>query len=179
MDVVPFDSKSHVGLLGCDFLASANIGIDMKHQKVTVTAPDAFDPKALGLAAVPAQLDDCVPEVPATFDGVAGTFIFDTGAGVTVLDKPFADKIGSKKPVNPDDVQWSLGFIGGDVDANYYLIPNLIFGPIEFRNSYAMVPATRMADYATDDGVIGRDVLQAYVIYLDYSSGTVDLKPGD
>jgi hypothetical protein len=36
-----------------------------------------------------------------------------------------------------------------------------------------------MADYATDDGVIGRDVLQAYVIYLDYSSGTVDLKPGD
>jgi hypothetical protein len=42
-----------------------------------------------------------------------------------------------------------------------------------------MVPANRTADFGTDDGILGRDVLQAYVIYLDYSSGTVYLKPSD
>lgn len=175
LDVVPVDFESHVGLLGCDFFASGIVGIDIKAKRVTITAPDSFDPKALGLVPIPLKLDDCVPDVDASFDGVSGTFLLDTGAGGTILQPPFARKLHSAQPLSPGD-RSRVGFIGGDVPGADYEIPNLRLGPILFRHAIAFVPSNRTSDYATDDGIIGRDVMQYYVIYFDYGTGTAYVK---
>lgn len=175
LDVLPIDFESHVGLLGCDFFASGIVGIDMKAKRVTITAPDSFDPKALGLQAIPLKLDDCVPDVDASFDGVAGTFLLDTGAWETVLQPPFARKLHSARPLSPGE-RSSMGFIGGDVAGADYEIPDLRLGPILFRHAAAFVPADRSSDYGVDDGIIGRAVMAYYVIYFDYGTGTAYVK---
>lgn len=176
LDVVPIDFESHVGLLGCDFFASGVVGIDMKDKRITITSPDSFDPKALGLQPIPLKLDDCVPDVDASFDGVAGTFLLDTGAWGTLLQPPFARKLHSARPLSPGE-RSRIGFIGGDVPGEDYEIPNLRLGPILFRHAVAFIPSNRSSDYATDDGIIGRDVMQYYVIYFDYGTGTAYVKP--
>jgi Aspartyl protease len=175
-DVIPFSVAGRVGLLGCDFLASGIVGVDIKHKKVTVTSPESFDPKALGLVAVPADLDDCVPEVHASFDGISGKFLMDLGGEGTLLQRPFAEKIPSRRMPNPYNVS-TINFIGGSVNVRFYEIPDMIFGPIRFRTATVVVPDERSADDPANDGIIGRDVLAAYLIYLDYETGTVYLKP--
>src|SRR3954468_22144202 len=49
---------------------------------------------AQGSTTIPFKISDNLVFVSATVNGTAGNFIFDTGAGSTVVDEAFAKKVG-------------------------------------------------------------------------------------
>jgi hypothetical protein len=65
------DGKSPiVGLMGFPFSASGIVGIDFKAQTVTIYPRSTFDPKALGLVALPISFDDDLPRFLTNVEGV-------------------------------------------------------------------------------------------------------------
>lgn len=163
--VVPLNFQgegSHVvGLLGCDFLASAIVGFDFKKQTVTLYPRALFDPTALGVRAVPLQVDDCVPRVAAEFENVPGSFLMDTGAFGMVLYPGITAEA-----------------IGGEVYMTTYDVSDFIFWSIKYDVGRVRVPDPTSTFADPDyDGIIGRNPLKEYVFYLDYADSLAFFKP--
>ncbi|HTV94222.1 MAG TPA: retropepsin-like aspartic protease [Verrucomicrobiae bacterium] len=87
-DTVPFDQATDkdarlVGLMGFDFLASAIVEIDIKAKTLTLYPRSYFIKNTANTPALHAmqlQLDDGIPRVKASVEGVQGNFLVDTGA---------------------------------------------------------------------------------------------------
>jgi hypothetical protein len=138
---------------------------------------------AIGLCA-PARAG----EVPATFrdglifvrasigHGPAGTFLLDTGAGVSVLDARFAAAAGVKLG---DEIHLVGG--GGAAAArraenvDLTLAGGAVAGEVD-----PTVTDMRRIDRgmgAALDGILGDDLLRQFVVTLDYRQGVVRLDP--
>ncbi|HET9392255.1 MAG TPA: aspartyl protease family protein [Candidatus Rubrimentiphilum sp.] len=167
------DGVRIVGILGCDFIASSIVGIDF--QKSTVTLyPDSFDPHALGMATLPLQMDDGVPRVQASFEGVPGFFLVDTGATGTVAYDTYVKKLKSAQPL---DEGVSLNAIGGTVPAQLKQLTDLKFGGIHFGDAMVFVPSSSTFNLSDYDGILGRDVLSQYQLYFNYAKRQLYIKP--
>ena len=175
-EVVPFRAHSEVGLLGCDFLADSIVRIDYRAKKVTLISPDGFDPKSTGATAVPAQYDDCVPHIRASIAGTPGRFLMDTGATTTLLRPGYAHTLHG---IELAEANYHTEFygVGGPQAAAWYTLHDVIVGPVEFKNATGIVPSQDGFLAPDEDGIIGTDVLKAFVIYLDYANNVVYLKP--
>lgn len=161
-----------VGLLGYDFLASAIVGIDFKHQTVTAY-PAGVVPTHDPVSEIPAQLDDGVPRVTASFEGVTGHFLLDLGAFRTILYPSYLAKLPNK--VN---IQQNVGaeFVGGDETMSQYTVHDFVFGGVKFGSATLMVPQNSLANIHEYDGIIGRDVLEGYALYFDYGRRAIYAK---
>ncbi len=163
-----------VGILGCDFIASAVIGIDF--QKSTLTLyPSGFDPHALGTFALPLQLDDGVPRVQASFEGVPGFFLVDTGAMGTIAYQTYVRKLRSSVPLLEQGM--SLSAVGGEVPAQLRRLTDLQFGGIHFGDAAVFVPSSSTFNLSDYDGILGRDVLSQYQLFFDYAKRQLYIKP--
>ncbi|MHB8442623.1 MAG: retropepsin-like aspartic protease [Candidatus Tyrphobacter sp.] len=170
-----------VGLLGCDFLASAIVGFDFKTRQVTLNPWSGFDPHALGVRAMPIQMDDCVPRVGASFEGVAGSFLLDTGGFGTLLYHHYLDRLPRAGvalrtgEASPQDLIFES--VAGNVHSQIYDVQNMIFGPLGYRTGQVVVPDSNQTFQDPDyDGIIGRNVLKEYLFYLDYNDGLLFIK---
>ncbi len=161
-----------VGLLGYDFFASAVIGINFKNQTVTAY-PRGTIPTHDPVSEIPAQLDDGVPRVTASFEGVTGHFLLDLGAFRTLLYPSYLAKLPNK--IN---VQQNVGatFVGGNETMSQYTVHDFIFGGVKFGSATLMVPQNSLADMREYDGIIGRDVLEGYALYFDYGRQAIFAK---
>lgn len=167
------DGVRIVGILGCDFIASAVMGVDF--QKSTLTLyPASFDPHALGMFSLPLQMDDGVPRVQASFEGVPGFFLVDTGAVGTIAYDTYVKKLKSAAPL-ADEV--SLVAIGGGVPAQLKLLTDLEFGGIHFGDAAVFVPTSSTFNLSDYDGILGRDVLSQYQLFFDYAKRQLYIKP--
>ncbi|HEY9084495.1 MAG TPA: aspartyl protease family protein [Candidatus Tyrphobacter sp.] len=174
-----------VGLLGCDFLASAVVGIDLKNAKVTLIPWASFNAAALGVQAMPIEMDDCVPRVAASFENVPGAFLLDTGDFATMLYPHYVAKLpraGVASTGETADTQFGAGTlfsaVGGSVHSKFYDVSNFIFGGIQYRVGQVIVPDRTSTFQDPDyDGIIGRNVLKEYVFYLDYNDDLMFIKP--
>ena len=163
------------GLLGFDFIAGAVVKIDFKAQQVTLLPRSTFDPAALGVRALQTQLDDGVPRIQASIEGVPGWFLLDTGSFATIVHKDYIDKLASA-PMTESENQYFYGLDGAN-QSELRALSDLVFGGIDFRTVRAWMPdGDRFMPYGYD-GLIGRDVLSNYVIYLDYLDDAVYVKP--
>lgn len=157
-----------VGLLGYDFIASAIIGAD--YGASTLTAyPHGSSPTQEVVSKVPVDLDDGVPRAAASFEGVPGNFLVDTGAFATMIYPRYFDRLPNRSNLKGTE---GVAFVGGTVRAAQYRIYDLDFGGVLFRNADVIVPQSSLADgddYDDYDGIIGRDVLIGYTIYFDYA----------
>jgi predicted aspartyl protease len=168
------DGVRIVGILGCDFIASAVVGIDF--QKSTVTLyPDSFDPHALGMVTLPLQMDDGVPRVQASFEGVPGFFLLDTGAMGTVAYDTYVQKLKSTPPMLEQGL--SLSAVGGVVPAQLKRLTDLEFGGIHFGDASVFVPSSSTFNLSDYDGILGRDVLSQYQLFFDYAKRQLYIKP--
>lgn len=174
----PFDEEAGgarvVGLIGFDFFASGIIGIDFKAQTVTLYPRAQFQPSALGLRALPLQLDDGVPRTDAWVEGVHGHFLVDTGAFSLLIYHDFAQKLPT---VATETNQAAIGTVGGTMPASVIDLRDLVFGGVRFEAAQAQEPATSTFDIEDYDGIIGRDVLATYASYFDYDDGYLYVKP--
>ncbi len=178
------DAGAHahvVGLLGCDFLASAIVGFDFKKEQVTLNPWSGFDPHALGVRAMPIQMDDCVPRVGASFENVPGWFLLDTGGFGTMLYHHYLDKLPQAGvalrtgDISPRDLIFES--VSGDVHSQIYDVQNMVFGPLAYRTGQVVVPDSNQTFQDPDyDGIIGRNVLKEYAFYLDYNDGLLFIK---
>jgi len=168
------DGRRIVGVLGCDFIAASVVGIDF--QKSTVTLyPATFDPHALGMATLPVQLDDGVPRVEASFEGVPGFFLVDTGAMGTVAYGTYVRKLKSSTPLLEQGL--SLSAVGGVVPAQLKRLTDLRFGGIHFGDAAVFVPSASTFNLSDYDGILGRDVLSQYQLFFDYAKRQLYIKP--
>jgi hypothetical protein len=154
-DTVPFDQSTDkdarlVGLMGFDFLASAITEIDFKAGTLTLYPRSAFKANVPGMRALDMQLDDGVPRVSASVEGVEGNFLVDTGAFATLAYRDFVRKLPST-PRDPE--RTAIGTVGGE-----------------------MPPITSTFDIMDYDGIIGRNALSVYQVYFDYPDRILFLK---
>ena len=66
------------GIIGYDILRRLRVGVDMDAMKLTLSYPILPTPKSAAIVAFTVD-GNGIPQVPATVDGVRGTFVIDTG----------------------------------------------------------------------------------------------------
>lgn len=160
------------GILGAPFFESNVVTIDYPHKRVIVTPHASFDPSALH--ADPTALLELyrgLAKVPVSIDGVPARMLVDTGAYETLLLRPFADRIGLKQALN-------VSTTCGGVKPPCYAVDNYLTGPIavgttEIRHVQIGVPHAPVVPAKYYDGILGRDVLQAFVVTFDYADNAV------
>ena len=127
-------------------------------------------------------------EIPATFDGglifvrVAigngppGVFLLDTGAGVTILDTPFA-AAAQVKLGDPIELLGGGGGTGARRAENVRL--TLAGGSVDAEVDPTFASLTQIGQGMRThlDGVLGDDLLRQFVVTLDYRTGVVRLDP--
>jgi len=177
-ETAPFDEEVDgsrvVGFIGFDLLASGVFGIDFKAQKVTYYPSSSFDPKALGLTALPLQLDDGIPRTDVWVEGVHGHFLVDTGAFKLLVYRDFANRLPS---VPVEEQQARIDTVGGGLSSSLVDLTDVVFGKVKYRSAQAMEPNSSTFDIRDYDGLIGRDVLSNYQSYFDYADGVLFVKP--
>jgi len=170
----PDDSDRIVGVLGLDFWASAIVGIDYVKKTVTLYPANASPPDVASLSPMPISLDDGVPRAPASIEGVQGNFILDTGSPSTVLFKHYFDQIRVKTPTDQSlETMW----MGGNVDMAVYGVNDFAMGPAQFKHANIALPPESALDDPDYDGIIGRNIMEYYVMYFDYQGHAVYLRP--
>lgn len=176
--VIEDEGVRAVGLIGCDFFAGSIVGLDFKQQTVTLYSRSSFDPAALGLDAVPLRTNGCQAQVAAMFENVPGTFVLDTGGGATVINRSYLNKLPhSIRELDTSSMDRSsdyIGFLGGAVAVNTYTVNDFIFARTLFRTGDVIVPDNYEIGEA--DGIIGRNVLRIFAVYLDYADGVAFFK---
>lgn len=163
-----------VGVLGYDFIASSVLGIDFRKSTVTLY-PSGFDTRGFGTFALPLQLDDGVPRVQASFEGVPGFFLVDTGAVGTVAYQTYVQKLKTSLPLVEQGM--SLSAVGGVVPAQLRRLTDLEFGGIHFGDAAVFVPSSSTFNLSDYDGILGRDVLSQYQLFFDYAQRQLYIKP--
>lgn len=177
-DVIPLDRPDDndriVGLLGLDFWASAIVGIDYKKKTVTLYPPSTSPPDASSLSAMPIAIDDGVPRATASIEGVQGSFLLDTGSPSTVIFRHFFDQVHTKTPTGQIfETMW----LGGNIDMDVFGVRDFAMGGAQFRQANVAVPPSTSLDFPDYDGIIGRNIMEYYVMYFDYEGHAIYLRP--
>ncbi|MBS0274179.1 MAG: aspartyl protease family protein [Proteobacteria bacterium] len=182
---IPLDSMDNIegvgmpGMVGFETFRRFVTRIDYGAHTITLIKPDAFDPKDAG-TAVPISFNGNTIEVPATYDGVPGTFTIDTGnRGSLILNSPFvaAHAQFAKYSIAPEATTgWG---IGGPTKSHVIRGHNLVIGGQTVAAPVVLLStATKGADAdATQSGNIGGGVLKRFVVTLDYGHNKMYLKP--
>ena len=142
-----------------------------------LTADDLHPPKQLstwtfGEGTAPVELtQDTFPRilVDATFNGVKGRFILDTGAAGTVLTDSFLRKAGAKR-IGESGIYG----IGGGVKANLFRVDSIGVAGSTLHNVIARSGLDE--NWMSDEGVsglIGFDLLAAAVVELNFDTKTL------
>lgn len=111
--------------------------------------------------------------VKVLIDSKPGWFIFDTGAGATVIDKAFADSIGLK----PFGAVEAVG-VGGSVTTAFVRSKSLTVGPATLTDPLmARLDLSKIGAAIGEDlaGVLGYNVLHRTIAKLHTDDGTVEL----
>lgn len=161
------DGARIVGLLGFDFLASAVPCIDFKNQRVTLYPRHDFIAQAASLQAMPMMVDDAVPRIPVNVENVPGWFLLDTGAFATMMYNTYLSKLHDAS-ISDEGIN-GISAVGGSVRVRPYAVTDFAFGSVLFRRADVLVPQESTFDLLDYDGIIGRDVLSSYQVWLDYA----------
>lgn len=168
------DSDHLAGVLGLDFWSSAVVGIDFMNKTVTLYPASTTPPDAGSLGVLPITIDDGVPRVAASIEGVQGFFKLDTASSGTVLYRHYFDQLPSKTSLQTVvEMLW----MGGTVDMAAYIVNDLVFGSTQFKHANVAIPPPSPGDDPQFDGLLGRNVMEYYTIYFDYEGHAVYLKP--
>lgn len=107
-------------------------------------------------------------------DGTCSTWIIDTGASKTVLDKNLSDYYSISESDHPDGLQ-SAGINEGMVDTQVGRMKSLKLGTVQIDNlKVALIDLSHVNDIYSKysdlriAGLIGGDILKKYHAVIDY-----------
>ena len=161
------------GILGYDFLSRFVTRIDYERSILTLYEPDS----AAGTAPLDAPLIHNVFSVEGMVDGLyGGTFLIDTGAGNSMLQKGFSEKNGLF--ANRSKVEISIMGAGGEESAYLARFDSFEIGGITIEKPlFALSTAERgIGAFPGISGIIGNDILQRFTVTLDYRHQRIGLE---
>ena len=161
------------GILGYDFLSRFVSRIDYERSILTLYEPDS----AAGTAPLDAPLIHNVFSVEGMVDGLyGGTFLIDTGAGNSMLQKGFSEKNGLF--ANRSKVEISIMGAGGEESAYLARFDSFEIGGITIEKPlFALSTAERgIGAFPGISGIIGNDILQRFTVTLDYRHQRIGLE---
>jgi len=161
------------GILGYDFLSRFVSRIDYEKSILTLFEPDS----AAGTADMDAPLIHNVFSVAGRVDGLySGTFLIDTGAGNSLLQKGFAEKHGLFD--NRRMVEISIMGAGGEESAYLARFDSFEIGGFTIENPvFVLSTAERgIGAFQGISGIIGNDILQRFTVTLDYRRQRINLE---
>jgi hypothetical protein len=165
------DGGVHVsGLIGTPFFTSNVVTIDYARRELIAYPNGSFRADSPGVAATPMYFNGDLVFVHAWFGSKRATLLLDTGDQRTVLFSAFAKTVIRGAPISGPTTT-TLGIGGATTTWRQYVTEPLVFGGDKFDAPDIYVaddaPAWMRADML--DGILGRDVLQAFRITLDYA----------
>jgi hypothetical protein len=167
------------GMIGFEGFRRFVTRIDYGKGKMTLIEPAAFDPKDAG-TPIPFEMNDQIPQVKGTFEGIPGLFNIDTGARDEItLTAPFVAKEGlrAKHPKGVEAVDgWGVGgpargYVtrGGALTLGSVAIPSVVASfSLQKKGAFSD------ASYAAN---VGGGVLKRFVVTFDYDHRIMYLKP--
>lgn len=106
-----------------------------------------------------------------------GWFIFDTGAGITCIDKTIAEKLSL-----PDAGEITASGMGGDKQSRLRMLESLQLGPITMNGAPVLeldLRAFQIFMGRPIAGVIGYEVFNAAAFEIDFESPRIVVHPSD
>lgn len=166
------------GIIGYEVLKNFVVSIDYANKRLTLTDPKAFDPTESG-AAIHFK-SATIPVIPLTFDGVAGSFMFDTGnAFYPTISQEFVDahKLASRLPGSV--LVQSSGNIGGAIRSRLTRPSSIQIGSYTMTRPVFTVTTTKQGALAGTaySGNIGESIISRFTVTLDYDHSIIYLKP--
>lgn len=170
-----------IGLLGYDLLSRFVVRVNYETQMLTLIDPQAFQPQPSDGASLPLDLDNNVPSVLASFDGLPpARFLVDTGNAVStvLLNGPYVtDNHLDKK--YPRSVAGNSSGIGGTapdrrIRAHSFAIAGVTLTDVPTQLSQDTQGAGASRVLA---GAFGTDFLSHFTITFDYAHSRLFFAP--
>jgi len=175
-------STPTVGFVGYPLLSRFVVQIDYAGQALTLRDPDTWTPTPADGTPLPMELDDNVPSVLASFDGLPpARFLLDTGDAVSpvTLYGPYATKnnLTTRYPKGMD--VYGIG-VGGESHARRVRAHSLSVAGYTLQN----IPA----DFSMDKkggaskvlaGAFGHELLSHFTVTFDYPHKRVFFAPNE
>ncbi len=169
-----------VGFVGYPLLARFVVKIDYEGQALTLHDPDTWTPAPADGTPLPMELDDNVPSVLASFDGLPpARFLLDTGdaASPVKLYGPYAarNNIAARYPKSMD--VFGMG-IGGESRARRVRAHSLSVAGITLHNvptDFSLDKKGGQSKYLA--GAFGHELLSHFTVTFDYPHKRVFFAP--
>ncbi len=165
------------GILGYDFLSRFVTLIDYEMALISFFEPDSFESPP-GAAVMEAPLIHNVFSVEASLDSICrGTFLIDTGASNSMLQKSFAEEHGLSDGREGKDIV-ILG-AGGEEYAFLTRFDSFEIGGFSVEDPVFAISETDsgIAAFKGISGIIGNDILHRFDLILDYKRQRIRLEP--
>jgi hypothetical protein len=183
--VLPLDALTAIegvgmpGMIGFETFRRFVTRVDYGAGKLTLIDPKSFDPKNAG-TPVPFAFDGNTIEVQATYNGVKGNFIIDTGSRASLtVNGPFAAKNNLAASAGKS-VEMVTGWGIGGASRSLALRGNtLLFGADTIAGPVVEISTDKGGAFAAASlaGNIGAGILKRYTITFDYEHSLMYLKP--
>jgi len=163
-----FLEKKIGGILGYDFLSRFVTTIDYDNSTLSFFDPDSFVPGP-GAIAVEAPLMNNIFSIKARVDGsYSGTFLLDTGANSSMLQKGFVDRHSLLD--GRQSVSVAILGAGGAEQASLTRFDSFQLGDFSLENPVFVLhsSSTGIGAFEKLDGIIGNNILERFTVTLDY-----------
>lgn len=161
------------GILGYDFLSRFVSRIDYEKGILILFEPDSASHAAL----LEAPLVHNVFTVDCVLDGIhRGTFLIDTGAGNSLLQKGFSEESGLMEGRRM--VEISIMGAGGEESAYLSRFESFEIGGFTIENPLFAISTTGrgIGTFTGISGIIGNDILRRFTVTLDYRNQRIGLE---
>ncbi len=165
------------GILGYDFLSRFVTRIDYERTLISFFEPDSFG-TPLGAADIEAPLIHNVFSVEAVLDSLfRGTFLIDTGASNSILQKSFADEHRLRE--GRESLEITILGAGGEEQAFLARFDSFEIGDFTIEDPVFVLSDAESGIAAFEDisGIIGNNILHRFSLTLDYKRQRIYLEP--
>jgi predicted aspartyl protease len=175
--VIPLESFSDVegepitGIVGYEIFKRFVVVTDYENSRVTLIEPDGFAYRGSG-TRVEMKLNDRMPEVAGTIDGVPGQFTLDTGArNALTLTTPYVEKNGLMSRYRPQVSAVTGWGVGGPARGWVVRAQSFAMGGVAV--DAPIIELSQQKGGAFTDtyvaGNVGAGILKRFNIVWDYS----------
>ncbi len=167
------------GLVGYEMFRRFGVTIDYEKHELILTDPAKFAPPA-GAAAVPFELDDRIPIVSGTLDGVPVRMSVDTGSRSSLtMHSPFVreHKLAEKYHAAPEAV---IGWgVGGPSRGRPARFGTLVLGNLAIPGIAGDLYTGDKGSFANPDlaGNLGGGVFKRFTVAFDYANKRLYFAP--
>jgi len=172
------------GLIGGSFFRNAGVRIDYRRQIVTVFNPAKYKINLGSYTEIPTVFNDHKPYINAIIDKYDGTsqhirLLVDTGSSIPLILHSNVDS----SLIAPDHlIKGHIGVgISGNLVGTVGIVKKIGFSDFSFEE---VITSLQDFEFITAEeaskirhGIIGNDMLNRFIVYIDYSKSQIFLKP--